>query len=198
MADAHDMEHETAPEKTTFQWSLGPGVEHGHEGTDANIRSIVRWLGITALFMILSIAVLSWVYGLWSGYEQRNELLPSALFGRRQVPPEPRVMPNPVDTQSHPGEPMRGPSALLVDHRRAEDAELQRYGLENPNTGTPQLPAGAVETVLTANHTGAARNGSAGATASGAGPGASASTTGTMEPMPSSASGGTRLENGLQ
>jgi hypothetical protein len=198
MADAREFEHETAPPKTTYQGSPGPGVEHGHEGTDANIPAIIRWLGITALFMIASIALLTWVYALWSGYETRNELLPSPLFGIRQVPPEPRIMPNPVDTETHPGEPMRGPSALLVDHRRVEDAELQQYGLENPSTGAPQLPAGAVETVLTANHAGTARNGITGTGSSGTGLASPPSTTGTTEPMPSYASGGTRTENGLQ
>jgi hypothetical protein len=198
MADAREFEHETAPPQTTYQGSPGPGVEHGHEGTDANIGSIVRWLGITAVFMALSIVLLTWVFSLWSGYEKRNELLPSSLFGIRQVPPEPRVMPNPADTQAHPGEPMRGPSALLVDHLRIEQAELKQYGLEDPSTGAPQLPPGAVGTVLSANHTGKAGKGTAGAGASGIAPASPPSTTGTTEPMPSYASGGTRTENGLQ
>src|SRR5712691_10891585 len=184
MADAHDFEHETAPDKTTFQWAPGPGVEHGHEGTDANLRSIVQWLLITGVFMFLSIVVLWWTFDLWAGYETRNEKLPSPLFARPQVPPEPRVMPNPVDSNAHPDEPMRGPSALLSDHRRVEDAELKQYGLEDP-TGAPQLPPDAVATVLAANRAGTTQKGSTGAVTAGAVLASPASSTGTTEPMPS-------------
>jgi hypothetical protein len=197
MADAHDFEHETAPDQTTFQWAPGPGVEHGHEGTDLNLRSTIQWLGYTALFMALSIVLLSWVYGVWSGYQTSHESLPSPLFGVPQVPPEPRVLPNQADSNAHPTEPVWGPSELLIDHRRIEDAELKQYGLEDP-AGAPQLPPDAVATVLTANRAATTQKGSSGAVTAGAVPASPASSTGTTEPMPSYSSGGTARENNLQ
>jgi hypothetical protein len=201
MADAREYEHETAPDKTTVQWSPGVGVEHGHEGTDVNLRSAINWFLATGLFMGLSIFVLWWVFNIWSGYETRNEQLPSALYGIRQVPPEPRVMPNPADSAAHREEPMRGPSELLIDHRRAEEAELKQYSLLNPTTGAPQLPAGALGAVIAGNRAGTARTGGLGPApaARSVSPGAAPESTGPgIEPMPSYASGGTRPENYLQ
>jgi hypothetical protein len=207
MADPHDLEHgttppltsheEIAPDKTTFQWAPGPGVEHGHEGTDANLRSAIQWFGSTAVFMFLSIVVLWWVYDVWSGYQTSHESLPSPLFATQQFPPEPRVLPNPVDSNAHPTDPMFGPSDLLIEHRQIEDAELKQYGLEDP-TGSPQLPPDAVATVLAANRAATTPKGSPNAGASGVGLASSVSAVGIVEPMPSSSSGGTALENNLQ
>jgi hypothetical protein len=204
MANAHNGEHAVAPDQTTVQWSPGAGVEHGHEGTDANLRSTIHWFLATGLFMIVSIAVLWWVYNIWAGYQTSVEKLPSPLFGIRQVPPEPRVLPNPADSQAHRGDPTWGPADLLAEHRRVEEAELNQYGLRNPTTGAPQLPAGAVDAVLAGNRSGRARMGglvpapAARVPPPGAASASSASTAPGVEPMPSYSSGGTRPENYLQ
>jgi hypothetical protein len=172
-------------------------VEHGHEGTDANLRSTVSWLLALFALMFLSIFVLWWVFKVWASYQPGYEQLPSALYRVPQAPPEPRVLPNPVDSQAHPEEPVYGPPELLAHHRAAEDAALDQYGLRDPSTGAPQLPPGAVAAVLAENRAGTARLGGLAPAPAGRAEAPSGAALG-VEPMPSLASGGTRTDNYLK
>jgi len=174
MTDGHSPEQ--APAQTTPQGSQKEGVEHGHEGTDVDLRSVIQWFSLVALTMAASIAVMWWVFHAWSAYEETTERLPSPLFGQQQVPPLPQVLPNLADTRAHQ-ERMRGPSELLRDYRQQEDQALIRAGLEAPD-GRPQLPPAAMAALPRQ-------------------PTTSTLFSGLTRPMPSSSSGGTALENDL-
>lgn len=179
MADGHGWEHEVTP-TTIYQGSEQEGVEHGHEGTDITLLSVIQWFGAWALVVAVSIVVLWWLFNAWSAFRTRQELLlPIPRFNQQVLPPEPRVLPNPVDTAQHPERPMMGPSELERLHRRAEDAALQQAGLEGPD-GQPTLPPGAVAALTQPP-------GKAGIPAA----------SGETRLMPSEASGGTALENTL-
>jgi hypothetical protein len=178
MADGNGWEHEATP-TTVYQGSQQEGVEHGHEGTDLSLRSVIQWFGAWALTVAVSIVVLWWLFNGWSAFRTRQELLlPVGRFSNQQVlPPEPRVLPNPVDSAAHPNEPMRGPSELERDHRRQEDAQLESAGLQNAS-GQPTLPPAAVAAAARQPVRGPLANGEVGL-------------------RPSEASGGTALENQL-
>lgn len=182
MADGHGWEHEVTP-TTIYQGTQQEGVEHGHEDIDLNLRTVLKWFGAWAVTVTISIFVLWWLFDAWSNYSTRQELLlPNPQFNLQLQMPEPRVLPNPIDSPPGSSEPMKGPAELERDHRRLEDQALQRVGLQDAN-GQPALPPAAVAALTHAPATPAS--------------GYPAAANDEVRLQPSGASGGTALENQL-
>jgi hypothetical protein len=188
MASTAHHEEERAPERTTPQGTQESGVAHGHEAADMDIGQVGGWFLGLAVTCLISMVLLWATFRWWSSTTARNDQLPSPLFARREVPPPPRILPNPVD---YPENQMTNPRADAPDYpetlpgeRERQDKALQQLGLQDPSTGLPALPQGAVARVITASQQGKSI--------------APPPTPGLEEPRPSLASGGTMLENELR
>jgi hypothetical protein len=180
MANHHVHE---IPERTTPQGTQEEGVEFGHEERDVNFRPVFRWFialaavtGLTQLMLALGLAA-------WMKHEEKLDVPPSRVFAVQQQAPEPRLLPNPVDSPPTSREPQIGPMEALRFFRQREDQALQRHGLQDAQTGLPTLPPRAVAAV-TAQPTAPAPGGRP--------------RDALTQPMPSSSSGGTAMENRLR
>jgi len=140
---------------------------------------VFRWFLSLLVVTLLTQAMLAAGLTAWVKHEEQRDVLPSKMYSVRQVPPEPRLIPNPVDSPATGRVPPRGPMETLAVFRERENRELQKYGLED-REGMPALPANAVAAV-TSQPAGGAGAGNA-----------------LMLPMPSSPSGGTAEENRLR
>jgi hypothetical protein len=183
--DPHLEEHETAPLVTCPQGVQVTGQTGAYEATDVNIAALVPWviaLGVSvALVMLLT-------GGAFVALEYRERMrhqVPSPLFQGQTVHPEPRLLPNPVDSPPEAGVPPMGPVEYGARYRELEEADLVRLGLFNPESRTADIPPMIMERVTTApdsalTHPDVHR------------------VDGLTLPMPSVSSGGTRLENRLR
>lgn len=172
--------HEAFPTETLPQGTQAHGVLHEHEERDVNFPALFR--SVAALFLSLA-AVMAAMWGMFFGLvemENRAEKMPSLMFGARRVPPEPRLLPNPVDNPARPFAPLEGPADYFVRQRAADRKELEKLQLLDPETGQPVLPAAVLQHLPSAG--GPSDTGLAGV----------------GEPIPSDASGGTRAENSLR
>src|SRR5438874_11098037 len=99
MASVHVHQHdEHIPDQTTPQGTQEAGVETGHEAHDLNFPVVFRWfIGLVLFAAASQVLLMSAVY-FWNRHAEATDRLPSPLFGARQVPPEPRVLPNPADS----------------------------------------------------------------------------------------------------
>lgn len=166
------------PVATTPQGTQAYGVERGHEDRDVNPRALFHWfLGLAVAALLTHVVVYAAFRGL-NYMDSARDQSPSPLFTVRQLPPEPRVLPNPADAFANPSEPMEGPQEAGLDERELQDRELQRVGLENAATGQPELPPNALAVIAAENPTGPPA------------PGASA-----RWMLPSESSGGRVMEN---
>jgi hypothetical protein len=176
--DEHLEEDHYAPSQTYMQGYQIYGVGHVHEESDVQSRVIIPWwigLGVFTLVMML----ITWIgFAVLHRQElaREAELIPSEMFRAPQVPPEPRLLPNPVDHRPQPFEPMPGPIEYREDIQHQEDRQLEALGLLDPATGLPRVPEEALRAVATQ-------------------PDAAGRPT---RPMPSDASGGTRVEDRLR
>ena len=184
---------EQVPERTTPQGTQEGGVEHGHEATDASLPQIGGWFLGLALTCIISQILIWATFQWWVSTAANKDRLPSPFFAQRQVPPPPRIQPNPID---YPENQMTNPRADAPDYpetlpgeRQREDQQLQRLGLQDQATGLPRLPEQAVATVIARSRGG----GAAGQPLPGA-----AGNEALEQLRPSFASGGTALENQLR
>jgi len=190
MASEPGHGEEFVPLETTPQGTQEEGVEYGHEEKDIDLRATLGWfaaLGVT----VVTVVVLLWgVFELWLHQTPKEELPPSPVFAQGTRYPAPYILPNPpqpgseslADALSH------SPEALTAE-RKAESDAAKQYGLQDAS-GNPTIPAGVRDRVLD-QLKGPAPAGTAP-------PEAVATTIGTAQALPSRASGGTRMENGLQ
>src|SRR5262245_43457520 len=123
--DRHLHGEEPPPEFTTPQGTQSYGVEHGHEETDVNPRTIIDWLaGLAVCVVVISLAL----YGsfmAWRSYERGMVKPPSPVFAVREEPPSPRILPNPFDT----------PNVLTRDHPAPPGVPAPPSGEETPAVG---------------------------------------------------------------
>lgn len=182
-----DPDHEPVPRVTTPQGTQENAVERGHEGRDIDFRKIVGWFTALVVLIVVVQFLLWGQFRLLKSRADRRDVLPSPLFSIPQPPPEPRLLPNPVESRQNPTEPPRGPGTTAVLDFRQEDEALERHGLWDTKTGRPRLPDAVVKS-LTRPQTPA-------------GGGAGVGAQGVKDPlhleMPSDASGGLSMENRL-
>jgi len=187
---SHDEER--APERTTPQGTQEAGVEHGHEAADMDFPQVGGWFLGLAATVIIAMVLLWATFKWWAGSATRNELMPSPLFTQRVRPPEPRILPNPIDYPETATTNPVAASPLYPEtppgERAREDKELQRLGLQDEKTGLPLLPPAAVAKVIAASQR------AGGVAPAVAGP----ASTGLEELRPSRASGGLAMENQLR
>ncbi|HTE20186.1 MAG TPA: hypothetical protein VK689_17620 [Armatimonadota bacterium] len=189
--DPHLEDDEAAPERTTPQGTQDYGVEHGHEALDTNPRALVFWFSLLAACVAVILGVLFGAFHLLLNRETAKDVMPSPLFAVKQVPPAPRLIPNPVDAQREPNVPLLNPIEYGVEVRRLEDLELDRLGLRDPATGLPRIPEKSLQGLApvpggAAPHAGVAPH-------DGAAPAGQP-----VEEMPSDSSGGTSTEDRLR
>lgn len=179
--DSHlkeDDEH-VSPSRTMPQGTQENGVEHGHEERDVNLPALIRW-GVGLVVLTVAVQLLLWgVFYLLLAREKTKDRFPSQLFVTKQVPPLPRLVPNPVDASERPAGPLQDPMEHLQEFRVREDRSLERLGLIDSSTGLPHLPDSALEALVPPGDRTGAR-------------------TPLEQPAPSDSSGGLNTENALR
>jgi hypothetical protein len=179
MASPAHHDDEVAPEFTTPQGMQTLGLDHGHEARDISFGSVFRWFLATAGLLVGSILLIWAVLAIWSAEATRRDVLPSPIFAKPMIPPEPRIQPNPVDSGLNPRESGPEYPESVPKAREQEEAKMEKYGLLNAKTREPELPERAVAAVM-------------------AQPAAKSESSGLEQPMPSASSGGTASENRLK
>ena len=144
----HDDEH--MPPRTSPQGTYEHDVGHVHEEKDVTIGAIIKWFGGLGIGTIMTVAILAGVFSLLNTREDRKDPLPSELFAAPQDPPEPRLLPNPVDARREPLEPLEDPILYHQEQRQLEDETLARVGLYDRQSDRSILPEQAVQVVSAA------------------------------------------------
>jgi hypothetical protein len=171
------------PERTTMQGTLGASVEHGHEEVDVNVRGMLQATAWLAVVVAVCIVLALGFFQFLKGWQERKDVVASPLMRTSRVPPQPRLLPNPVDSPNA----RQGPQEFLADHLAKENVTLDKLGLRDPTTGAMKLPEALVGQVFPNIPPSVVAPASQGPAIDGL-----------TSPQPSDASGGTRLENRLR
>jgi hypothetical protein len=110
--------------ETKYQSPAGPAV--GHETTDADVKPILKFLVGLGLLLVLVMVGMTLFFNALESRFQRTGKEVSPLVDTAQVPPGPRLQPNPAD-----------------DLRRLRSWEQQRlagYGWVDQDTGVFRIP----------------------------------------------------------
>ncbi len=188
--DPHLEEDHYAPSVTMPQGTQAYGTQFEHEQTDIQTSNLTRWwIGLGAF--CVGVQILMWgMFGMLNQPGDTAADIPTPMFRQQQVPPEPRLLPNPVDSPTQAGMPHIGPMEYRADFDAKEDQALNGLGLRDPNTGLPMIPAAAVAAV-------SGKPAPAAAHTENRGEGHQAGA-GVRETMPSDSSGGTLTEDRLR
>ncbi|MGV3721239.1 MAG: hypothetical protein ACO1SX_10060 [Actinomycetota bacterium] len=190
---SEDGDHHPVPLVTTPQGTLAHSVEHGHEERDVNFKPLAQWGVGLAVTILLSELVCTGIYQFL--YKTENAAYKQPFFAQKTVPPEPRLIPNVVDSPQVPNaaqyrfqkfEALQTPGDYAAVELHRDQEQLAKLGLYNSHEGTPEIPDAIVTTV-----------GGAGAAAEGAEHDHDA-VPGLSEMMPADPSGGSTLENRLR
>lgn len=188
---SEDEDHEPVPLVTTPQGTLAHSVEHGHEERDVNFKPLMKSGIALAMTIIFSELIVAGIYQLLYKVETAGHKQP--VFAQRSTPPEPRLIPNPVDAirvspendyRFGKYEQLQTPGEYADLELNRDREELAKLGLYNSHEETPEIPDAIAVAVGGAAASGAAE-------AKEAAPGLS-------EMMPADPSGGTSLENRLR
>jgi hypothetical protein len=184
--DPHLREEDehVAPALTTPQGTQANGVEHGHEGRDILFGPLVKWFIGLGLFLGLTVLLGTATFRLWGAEVAREDQLPSPLFAQQGAPPEPRILPNPIDSGLNPMEHVKEYPESLPQERLREAQAAEQIGVLDARTGLPILSDRVVSEVVS-------RYGTAGGAAS-------ATHNPVQDLMPSGSSGGTVTEDRLR
>jgi hypothetical protein len=106
--------------------SAHPETSLGHEITDANAPSIVKFTIGLALVILLSLYAMARLADYFGEHQAQLGPQPSPLVRTRQVPPLPQL-------QVSPG-------ADLNEFRAAEDTKLETYGWVDRQNGIIRIP----------------------------------------------------------
>jgi hypothetical protein len=140
-SDPHLEEDHYAPSRTMVQGTQEYGVEHGHEQEDIQGRALLRWwLGLGGFILVCQL--LMWAM---FGFLHRRELTTGEsrvppFADVQQAPPEPRLIPNPVDARLQPFEPIQGPLEYGREQRTLERRQMEALGLWDTQTDLPRIP----------------------------------------------------------
>lgn len=139
--DAHlaDDDHNWYPERTTPQGTQENGVDFEHEERDANVPGIIRWFAALSGMVVVVLFVLWGAFQIMVRKEQEPPMSP--VFAQEQPLPQPRLIPNPVDSPMGPGQLMRQPMEYHEDFVEEENGALEKVELFDTATGLPRLPA---------------------------------------------------------
>lgn len=123
-------EDEVLVERTTYQGTLGEGVEFGHEKRDIKLRALVGWF--IGLFVLMAVTFVS-MWGMFvalAAYSEKVDSVPTPLFtGRTKLAAgQPRLLPNPDQRAQGPHLPWE----VGQVERDRENAELSKLGLAQP------------------------------------------------------------------
>jgi hypothetical protein len=157
--DAHlaDDDHNWYPERTMPQGTQENGVDFQHEDRDMNHGSVIRWM------VALSVAVVIIFVALWGAFYflgvSTNEArkLPSPIFAKQQVPPYPRLLPNPFDdvtgketddTTGPQQKVIQGPMEYGNAFKARENEQLEKLQMWDPENRTAKVPASIAQSVL--------------------------------------------------
>src|SRR3569833_3481878 len=151
MASFHDAH---VPERTTAQGVQDPNAGLIHEETDVDLGGILKWFGALTITVMVTFLV---VWGIWEWWPERHEnlaTLPSPVFGVRQQPPLPHLLPDPENRAKQPArdflikvsfEPQLEPKDAYAIEKAREDALLEKYNLQDGASGQALLPGGVVD-----------------------------------------------------
>jgi hypothetical protein len=123
-----DGEH-WVPERTTPQGTLAHSVDSGHEDRDVLIGPVLRWLaglGVVTAVCMVGVGV---IFPILAAREKAMDQPPSVVFTADQTPPEPRLLPNPVQQAERPLEPLPMPIDYGRQVRKEEKRSLAEHGL---------------------------------------------------------------------
>ena len=176
---------------TTPQGTQHRGVAAGHENRDINVRGVMNWFVILGVIIALTYILLYGMFQVLNYFVTRRDVAASPVLAERIAPPEPRLLPNPLQAKENPSNPFIGPGEWMVMERAKEYEEMNKIGLRNPATGEFLLPDNIVNTV-------GAQGTPAVAPPIGGGQTDSAPLDGMFMPLPSDPSGGRMMENGLR
>jgi hypothetical protein len=186
--DAHlqeDDEH-WIPDRTYPQGTQDYGTEFAHEDRDINVRALANWMIALAVAtaVVFGVVWLAFRIFLLGDRPAPQAEIPSELFLRQPVPPEPRLIPNPYDyptpVGTQPSEPLPGPWDVYRQEFQRESAALAALRLWDTESNLPQLPESAVQAVVRSAGGAAGERGRP------------------LRPVPSDSSGGTMMEDALR
>jgi hypothetical protein len=188
---SEDEDHEPVPLVTTPQGTLAHSVEHGHEERDVNFKPLLQWgIGLAGMILFAEL-VCAGIYQFL--YKTENAAYKQPFFAQKQVPPEPRLIPNVADSPQVPAaaeyrfqkfEALQTPGDYAEHELHRDREELAKLGLYNSKEETPEI-----------SDTLAAAVGGPSATAE---PASHEAVPGLSEMMPADPSGGMTLENRLR
>jgi hypothetical protein len=179
----HLEEEGLAPEFTTPQGTQEHGVEHGHEEKDVDFAKTILWLASLGIIVVVCAFLLWGAYSLWQIRAAQADVLPSQVLQTHQVPPLPRLLPNPIDSLRQPERPLPMPWEIGAAVRQRENEELQKHGLWDKERNMPAVPPDLAARVVPGGRQPEPPEGAV---------------NGLMEAMPSYPSGGTATENRLR
>jgi hypothetical protein len=121
----------------------------GYERGDANIRAVVLTMTVILTSCAVVVALLIPMFSAFTARERRKDINTPAIYAQRQVPPEPRLLPSPVDdedarltlglpsqgsAQARPGAGTGGKSPMGRQNTQTQSRDAVDY------TGDNQLP----------------------------------------------------------
>lgn len=121
--------------ETNHHSSEGAGV--GHETTDADVKPILKFLlGLGLLLVLVMVGMTLFFNALESRFQRAGKDL-SPLVDTAQVPPGPRLQPNPADD--------------LQRLRSWEQERLSGYGWVDQDTGVFRIPIERAKQLIVEN-----------------------------------------------
>jgi hypothetical protein len=98
----------------------------GYEKSDANPRSLLYVVLVTAGFLILACLSLIWLFDHFEKTQNPGSFVAAPFAGPRTLPPPPRIQPD--------------PGADLQSYREAEQTLLKTYGWVDRQNGVVRMP----------------------------------------------------------
>lgn len=174
-----------APPRTIMQGSVDDGFDGGYEERDVQFKPLFLW---SAAILVMALGTMVFVWGYMAfmlDYMGKEEAALPPVMVQPQIPPEPRLLPNVIDSAKRPKEPLQMPWEYGEEERVAAKAKAAEHGLWDKNTGLPYLPKESIDAVMRS---------------AGGAPAPSSATIrprldGTNYELPSDSSGGLRMEN---
>jgi hypothetical protein len=121
----------------------------GYERGDANIRAVVLTMVIILTSCAVVVAMLIPMFSSFTARERRKDINTPAIYAQRQIPPQPRLLPSPVDdedTRLTLGLPSQGSARARAGAGTGGKSPMGRQNTQTQSraainyTGDNQLP----------------------------------------------------------